>query len=247
MKGMLSTLLLTAIAMVLVAVDVSGQSLLDNPDYKKAQELQAKADQALKDGDYDQAYAYAGQAKQHAQKSQGYVDTMLARYKASNWINLAKQRLIDAKEIGAESRYPDDWQQAAENYAQAQISFQDEKYQDSIEYSKSVLAWLQNVRPAEPEPRPAVAEPEEQPVFPQYYVVRLIPEDRDCFNKIAGYPFVYNDRYKWRILYEANKDKIRYPDNPHLIHPGQVFIIPSIKGELREGTYDPNREYPTLE
>lgn len=241
---------LVALTLMFFAGQVFSQSLLDNPDYRKAKELQAQADQALKEGDYDQAYRFAAEANQHTQKAQAFASDLLLRYKAANWMSLARERIVDAKGLGAESRYPEDYRQAAENYAQAQVAFQDAQYQDSIEYSKNVLAWLQDVRPAEPEaPEPAVAEAvavKQVPVFPQYYVVRLIPEDRDCFNKIAGYPFVYNDRYQWRILYEANKDKIRFADNPHLIHPEQVFVIPSLKGEKREGTYDPNKEYPTL-
>ena len=47
-------------------------------------------------------------------------------------------------------------------------------------------------------------------------------------------------------VFEANKDKIHNPNNPHLIHPGQVFEIPSLSGEVREGTYDPDRDYPTF-
>jgi nucleoid-associated protein YgaU len=245
MKRKLTILTLAVIALILFAVQAGAQSLLDNPDYKKARDLQAKAQAALVAGDYDQAAAYAEQAKQAAQKSQDYVDMMVLRFKANGWIKVAQNRLVEAKQMEAESRYPEEWQQAAENFADAQVAFQDAKYQESIEYSKNVIAWLQNITPPERvEPAPAIAE--EEPVFPKYYVVRLIPEDRDCFNKITGYPFVYNDRYKWRILYEANKDKIRHPDNPHLIHPGQVFVIPSIQGEKREGTWDPDKEYPVF-
>jgi nucleoid-associated protein YgaU len=240
MKRKLTILSLAVMALILFASQAGAQSLLDNPDYKKAVDLQARAQAALAAGDYDQAAAYAEQAKQSAQKSQTYVDTMVLRFKANGWIKMAQNRLVEAKQMDAASRYPDEWKQASESFADAQVAFQDAKYQDSIEYSQKVLALLQDITPA-----PPVAKKEE-PVFPKYYVVRLIPEDRDCFNKITGYPFVYNDRYKWRILYEANKDKIRHPENPHLIHPGQVFIIPSIAGEKREGTWDPNEEWPVF-
>jgi hypothetical protein len=41
---------------------------------------------------------------------------------------------------------------------------------------------------------------------------------------------------------------IRQRNNPHLINPGQVFEIPSLRGEVREGTYDPAKDgsYPTF-
>jgi nucleoid-associated protein YgaU len=255
MKRNLTILIFAVVALILFTGLAGAQSLLNNPDFKKAQDLQAKAQAALAAGDYDQAAAYAEQAKQAAQKSQDYVDMMVLRYKANGWIKVAQNRLVDAKQMGAEERYPDEWKQASDNYANAQVAFQDAKYPDSIEYSKNVIAWLQNVQPPPPEEKPVPVEKpvekpkvavKEGPVFPKYYVVRLIPEDRDCFNKITGYPFVYNDRYKWRILYEANKEKLRHPNNPHLIHPGQVFIIPSIQGETREGTWDPNQEYPVF-
>jgi nucleoid-associated protein YgaU len=241
MKRNLTMLIFAVLAFILFASQAGAQSLLDNPDYKKALDLQAKAEAALAAGDYDQAAAYAEQAKLSAQKSQTYVDMMVLRYKANSWLKMAQNRLVEAKGMKAESRYPDEWNQASEAYADAQVAFKDAEYQDSIEYSQKVLALLEGITP----PPPPVAK-EEGPVFPKYYVVRLIPEDRDCFNKISGYAFVYNDRYKWRILYEANKDKIRQPDNPHLIHPGQVFIIPSIAGETREGTWDPDVEWPTF-
>jgi len=245
MKRNLSILILAVIALFLFAGLAGAQSLLNNPDFKKAQDLQAKAQAALQAGDYDQAAAYAEQARQSAQKSRDYVDLMVMRYKANGWIKMAQNRLVDAKEMGAEERYPEEWRQASEEFASAQVTFKDAKYDESIEHSKNVIAWLQDIKPAEPEEKPIIAE-EEAPVFPKYYVVRLIPADRDCFNKISGYPFVYNDKYKWRILYEANKEKLHHPENPHLIHPGQVFIIPSIEGEKREGTWDPNKEYPVF-
>lgn len=233
-----------ALALIaLVFTQAFGQSLQDNPDYKKAVQLQAKADQALAEGDYEQAYRYAEEAKQYSAKAQDFSSTLATRYRAANWLSLAKQKLTDAEALGAKTRYAEEHKQAVDNYAQAQITFRESKWEESIEFSKKVVALLANVQPA-PREEPVVVQ--EEPVFPKYYVVRLIMEARDCFDKIAAYPWVYNERYQWRVLYEANKDKIRRPNNPHLIHPGQVFEIPSLRGEIREGTYDPNQEYPTF-
>ncbi len=227
---------------VLALTQASGQALKDNPDYQKALELQAKADGAYADGDYGAAYRYAEEAKQYSARAEKYSSTLATRYRASNWLSLAKQKLGEAEDLDAKTRYPEEYKQAVDNYAQAQVAFKGEKWEESIEFSKNVVSWLANVVPAPPE-QPTVAE---QPVFPKYYVVRLILDDRDCFNKIAGYSWVYNDRHQWRVLYDANKDVIRQPNNPHLINPGQVFEIPSLRGEIREGTYDPNQKYPTF-
>ena len=77
------------------------------------------------------------------------------------------------------------------------------------------------------------------PALPRYYVVRLITDRRDCFWRIAEYDFVYGDPWQWRVLYEANRDKIPDSDNPDWIEPGTILEIPSIAGEHREGTWDP--------
>jgi nucleoid-associated protein YgaU len=226
----------------LVLTQTFGQALKDNPDYKKAVELQKKADQAYTAGDYEQAYRLAEEAKQYSARAEEYSSTLATRYRASNWLSLAKQKLTEAEGLDAKTRYPEEHKQAVDNYAQAQVAFRGQKWAESIEFSKNVVAWLANIVPATEEPAVAAGEP----VYPKFYIVRLILDDRDCFNKIAGYSWVYNDRYEWRILYDANKNVIRDPNNPHLIHPGQVFTIPSLRGEVREGTYDPNQEYPTF-
>jgi len=57
---------------------------------------------------------------------------------------------------------------------------------------------------------------------------------------------VYNDPHQWKALYEANKDVLTDPKNANLILPGQVFTIPSIAGEKREGMYDPEQSYPEM-
>jgi nucleoid-associated protein YgaU len=68
---------------------------------------------------------------------------------------------------------------------------------------------------------------------PRYYIVRA----GDTFNSIAANPLVYSNRNEWYTLYQANRDKLGNPDNPDLLAPGTVIEIPSIVGEIREGTY----------
>jgi hypothetical protein len=76
-----------------------------------------------------------------------------------------------------------------------------------------------------------------QKTLPAQYTVRLWKATGDCFSSIAGMPFIYNDPYKWRVLYEANKSKLPKPNNPHLIYPGTVLEIPSLEGETRSGIW----------
>jgi nucleoid-associated protein YgaU len=71
------------------------------------------------------------------------------------------------------------------------------------------------------------------PTALRYYVVR----PGDFYARISADPRVYNDGSLWRRLYEANREKMPDPDNPHLIFPGMTIEIPSLNGEPREGTY----------
>jgi nucleoid-associated protein YgaU len=95
------------------------------------------------------------------------------------------------------------------------------------------------------EPAPVEAAPE-NPALPASYTVRLIPEDRDCLSKIAGYSFIYGDRAKWIELYKANKGTLKHPENADIVLPGEVLVIPSISGEAREGSWEEGKEYPSF-
>ncbi len=81
--------------------------------------------------------------------------------------------------------------------------------------------------------------------LPKYYVVSAWSDSKDCLWNIAAKPFVYNDPFMWKKLYEANKMALPRKDDGDLIFPVMVIEIPSINGEVREGTYNPDSEYPT--
>jgi hypothetical protein len=82
--------------------------------------------------------------------------------------------------------------------------------------------------------------------LPASYTVRLIPGNRDCLSKIAGYPFVYGDRSLWPKLYRTNKGTLKHPENADIILPGEILLIPSIDGEKREGAWKEGMRYPTI-
>ncbi len=64
-----------------------------------------------------------------------------------------------------------------------------------------------------------------QAVNPDYpiYVVRLIPERRDCLWRIAEYNYIYSNPYLWPKIWRRNRKLIQHPD---LIYPGWKLIIP---------------------
>jgi nucleoid-associated protein YgaU len=51
----------------------------------------------------------------------------------------------------------------------------------------------------------------------------------DTYTSIAG--DVYHDPTLWSKIYEANREKMTDPDNPHLIYPNLVIEIPVTDGE----------------
>jgi nucleoid-associated protein YgaU len=77
-------------------------------------------------------------------------------------------------------------------------------------------------------PPPAVVKPEPPPPAPEpdgYLVLRS-----DSLTRIAEK--VYGDGSKWVLIYEANRDKLPRPNNPHLIHPDTVLVIPVLEAEF---------------
>ncbi len=228
-----------AILLVAAATVLSAQNLLNNEFYLKAKALRAQSEQALDAGDYDKSVDLAEQAKEYLKKSDEYVAAMMLYYSANGWLNRAKDRVAFAKSIKADVNYKDAYDRAVSDVEQAKTTFDGKEYEKSIEFSKDALAALENIA------RQQQAAAQDQEALPATYTVRLIQSRRDCFWRIAEYPFIYNNPWMWKKLYEANKSIIENPGNPDLIQPGQVLTIPSLSGEKREGEYDPNRTYPS--
>jgi hypothetical protein len=243
-------LLLTGLVLLLgVAMPLMAQSLLANEYYLKAQQLITQSQRALDDGNYDGSATLAAQAKELFAKSDDYVAMMTEFYRANGWLNNAKDRVAYAKSIDADKNFKDAYDTAVTDVGQAKDALDAKDYPKSTTLSKAALAVLANIAPVAAKPQPAAApaaQPAVPPVLPKYYVVRLRLPLRDCFWRIAAYPFVYNDPWKWRLLYDANKNVIMDPANPNLIEVGQKLVIPPLNNETRDGDYDPTQEYPTV-
>jgi nucleoid-associated protein YgaU len=237
----------------LAAASLPAQSLLDNSYYKMAVTLKAQSDAALAAGDYDGAASLAADAEENFKKSDEYVEEMLNRYRANGWLQQANEQLAQAKAAGKDKSAKDLYDEAADSIDNAKTCYDVANYLDSVEFSKLAITTLASIPGVEPV---AVVEPVVTPVvepvepgtpeLPATYTVRLIPERRDCLWRIAEYPFVYNDPWKWKVLYEANRGILIEPDNPDLIEVDQVLTIPSIAGETREGEWDPSLDYPVF-
>lgn len=239
--------ILFAIAVLLftAAAALQGQSLLDNEYYRKAQELRSQSEQALEEGYYDRAAGLAAQAKDNFAKSDAYVEEAMSFYKANGWLKRANERIAYAKSIDADVHFKEAYTRAVADARGAQVALDAKEYQKSLELSKSAFAALEGIAVVEA-PAQVVEPVAAGPSWPQTYEVRLIPGRRDCLWRIAEYPFIYNDPWKWKLLYKANASIFVDPENPDLIEPGQVLTIPSLAGETREGAWDPEMSYSPL-
>ncbi len=245
--------ILALVVLGFIASALPAQSLLDNEYYKKAQALKAQSDTALAAGDYDLSASLAAEAKANLIKSDAYVEEMLGRYRANGWLQRGNEQLAQAKAAGADKTAKELYDEAASDLDMAKASYDGGTYDDSIDFSRRAIATLDTIpAPVAIQPattttvEPTVTVEPTTPELPATYTVQLILERRDCLWRIAEYPFVYNNPWKWKVLYEANRDILIEPNNPNLIEVGQVLTIPSIAGERREGDYDPALTYPVF-
>jgi nucleoid-associated protein YgaU len=151
--------------------------------------------------------------------------------------------------VNAQTRYPGEYSAAQTAYGQATGFQSAEKWDDAIGSANQVinlLAFLTEIAPSQPpETVPSPIIPGTYPL-PAQYTVRPWSISKDCLWNISGRPWVYNDPTQWRLLFNANKAKMPQPDNPDLIHPNMILDIPSIRGEVRQGMWDPSRNYSPL-
>lgn len=197
-------------------------SLYDNPNYRRSLELRRMADGAFERGDYTKAEEYSLESERLAVVAREEAETQRLLWIANSWKRRAEERVAYGERYNAGAQMGEKWTQVKETYALAVSEFDAKRYEESTAASKQVVEWMADFSPVK---------------LPAFYSVRLIPEARDCFWRIAGYPFIYGDPWKWKILYEANKGKIPERGNPDWIEPGIVLTIPSLPGEVRSGTW----------
>ncbi|MCL2722234.1 MAG: LysM peptidoglycan-binding domain-containing protein [Treponema sp.] len=214
----------------------------NNEFYLESLRLAQLAIETFEIGEYEASAGFALEAIYFAQLSDEYV--------AEQLIAEAKRLLDWADANNIATRHPIDYTDS-KNYYEISVTAQSNEAWDLASNAAintiEILASLQSG--TTPPPRPSEIQPQQPPLpsgvspLPAQYTVRTWASVRDCLWNIAGYSFVYNDPWRWRDLYEANRDKLPNPNNPDLIQPGTVINIPSIRGEHREGMWDPNNTY----
>ncbi len=206
----------------------------DNNEYqRKSRAYSELAQNAYDEGDYDGAVEYAREAEMNAELSTAFIEKMLARASAEKALFQARTRLAWAKtEMRAEQFFPSAVSSAEQYIASADARFTAEEYTAAGSDAQLALDALAVVTKIVP--------------LPGYYRVDLWDPSRDCFWNIAKNPAIYGDPLLWEKLYEANRADLKRPSDPNLLMPGMIMTIPSIKGEYREGTYDPSVKYDSF-
>lgn len=163
------------------------------------------------------------------------IDVIIAVLK--KW-NLLQRNIAVAKQIGADRVSPDEFELAVDYYKSAEQAFIDEDLEqaefdidDGLYY---IGIAIENTRESFNQQQDSdvpreMGNVEVEKVGNSQYVVRLIPQKRDCLWRIAEYEFIYGNPWEWKRIYNANRDIIEDPD---LIYPGQKLIIPPLPYEF---------------
>ncbi len=200
----------------------------------KAEEVKVAEEKAAEDNAAKAAAEAKAKADAEAKAAEEARAAALAQAKAAAQadIDAAQGKYDWAVSKNAANNYPEQLGKGASEIADAKSAFGANDYAAASAKAKAAVDTLAGI--------------EEFAPLPAVYIVRLIPERRDCLWRIAEYPFIYNNPLKWPVLYEANKKTFKDPSNPNLIYPNQVLKVPSIKGEKRSGTWDPKKTYNPL-
>ena len=225
-------LVLLLVVLLVTLGFVFGASYSNNEYQKKARELTTLAQEAFDEGDYDKAIELTAQAEEYAEKSQAYIQMMIAKSDAEKQMTIAKNQQAWALRVRGDVNYPMAYSAGTKSLENGQVAFDKEDFAGASAFAIEAIQAFSSIEEVTP--------------LPQFYIVRPWAENKDCYWNISGRSYVYNNPTLWENLYQANKSKMKDPANPDLIYPGMKVEIPSISGEYREGTYSPKAEYQTF-
>lgn len=222
-------IIITVLLLVTSFSAVFSQSYMNNEYQMKARDYANKADKAFNLGEYDMAVEYSKLAEENAYKSEIYITDKVAQYEANSRMIFAKNRFLYAKNIDAQTNFPEEYVIAEENIASADLAYSMTNWETAKLFAETAIDALETVT--------------EVGEYPMYYVVDEWSETKDCFWNISGNPAVYNNPWMWEKLYEANKSIMPDPNDPHLITPGMKLFIPTVGDEVRTGDYSNTKDY----
>ena len=173
---------------------------------------------------------------------------------AAKKIEEAQAAIDAAKGSEAAKLSPNDIKAAEESLAQAKSLFNDGKYKESMIASGQAINIAQGVSSkkavavapiveqqgkegvavkkegaVKEEEKEAIQKKVEEETEYTLYKVKYNPAKRDCLWRIAEK--FYNDGFKWKVIYDANRDIVK---NPDLIKPGWILKIPKAATKLTQ-------------
>ena len=223
---------------------LSAQNLQENKHQRAGREYEKQAREAMDAGNYDEASTYANLSTEEYRKSREYADALKLKFRAANAINLAQRTITDVSNVKTTADfYAKEIATAKATLAEARKLFSEENWLESRAKAEEALFLLKDIRRVEAEPKQKATSSN---VLPRYYTVISRPTSTDCYWNISGMNGIYSDPTLWKELWNNNKSSMKDADNPNLIFPGMVIEIPSLKGEKREGNFDPKKTYPVL-
>ena len=236
---LLASLLLVTQAVFVFAQATVPTSLRDNQYLYESLRMNNLARLAYAEGDYEASTTYAEEAIRYAAISDDYVYMRLKMMETDRAINAARERLDYVAALNAATLFPNEYNRAQTAYGDARAYRLAENWDSAIASANQVLAALAGLNFD-------ILVPGGGLTLPAQYTVRPWQTSFDCLWNIAGRPWVYNDPYKWPLLFEANRSRMPDPNNADLIHPGMVLTIPSISGEVRQGMWESGVSYPSF-
>jgi len=205
-------------------------SISRNEFYLRSLELNKMAADTYDYGDYEASAGFAQEAIRYALMSDEYVSNQLIA-EAERLMKWASDNKFDTK-------FPNNFVEGKTQYESAVDARSNENWNDSIDSAIKAIEIFSAFQVASGKPV-VPAKPAPSGTLPNQYTVRTWRVEKDCLWTIAGYSWVYGDPWKWKVLYDANKDKMPEPANPNLIEPGMVLDIPPLSNEQRQGMWSP--------
>jgi hypothetical protein len=225
-----------------IPVTAAPTSVVNNRYFTESIRYSNLAKLSFAEGDYDRSVNYSADAVRQARLSDEYITQRLLIAAANKKIGEAETRLGWADKARAQTYFPKEFSAAKGFFNEAIIARAANEWDAALNNAINVVETLAAVvSPPEQKPSAGSGAP-----LPAQYTVRSWDSFGDCFWNIAGRNWVYNNPYKWPVLYHANKEKLSDPNNPNWIEPGMVLDIPSINGEKREGMWDSGVKYSPL-
>lgn len=207
---------------IFIFINLLGYTYIEKVN--EADSLTKKAKTLLENGKFNESIKVSKQARELL----GFIDRMIPVVKKLNFL---EHQIKVAKQIKAKEYAPIEFAGGNKNYL---VAYDFLKKNDDIEGAdKTVDIGIKLIQKAIEIARKSIVKKKtvtevvkvtDEKNF-TYYEVRLNLRKRDSLWAIAGKWDVYGDPWKWILIYDANRGKIR---NPNLIYPKQKLLIPPV-------------------